>query len=66
MPPLCQWFRMFVYLLVGIISKSECLYPTLGMFFARLVVPPPPFYLGVVDRPFSGFLMAVVVERVYG
>ena len=65
-PLLCHWSRLFVFLQVGIHSESECLCPTLGMFCARLVVPPLPVSLRRVDRLVSGVLMAVVVRIVYG
>ena len=65
MPILCQWSRLFVSLLVGIPSESECLYTTLVIFFARLVVHIPPVSLRRVDHIISGVLMAVVVGRVY-
>ena len=39
---------------------------TLGMFCARLVVPPPLFYLTIVDHLVSAIMMDVVVGRVYG
>ena len=57
MPLLCQWSRLFVSLLVGILSESECLCTILGMSFARLVVPPLPVSLSRVDRLVSGVLM---------
>ena len=62
-PLLCQWSRMFVSLLVVIPSESECLCPTIGIFFGRLVVPTPPFSLRLLDCIVSGVLMAVVVGK---
>ena len=62
---LCQWYRLFVSILLGILSDSECLCPTLGMFGAQLVFPPPPVSLKRVDHLISGVLMAVVVGRLY-
>ena len=66
MPILCQWSRIFVSVLVGIISGSECVCPTLGMFYAQLVFPPPQVYLRILEHLVTGVLMAVVVGRVYG
>ena len=56
---------MFVSLLLGIPSESECLCPTLGMSCGWLVVPPPSVSLRRVDRLISGVMMAVVVGIVY-
>ena len=58
--------RLFVSLLVGIPSESECFCTTIGMSCAQLVVPPPPVSLRRVDRLVSVVLMAVVVGIVYG
>ena len=66
MPLLYQWYRMLAYLLVGILSDSEFLCPTLGLFCGRLVVPPQSVSLRKVDHLISGVLMVVVVGRVYG
>ena len=66
MPLLCQWSRLFVSVLIGMPSESECLCSTLGMFCARIVVLPPPVFLRIVDRLISGVLMALVVRIVYG
>ena len=66
MPLLRQWSRLFVSLLVGILSESECLCPTLGMFCAWIVVHNLPVSLRRVDHLVSGVMMAVVVGRVYG
>ena len=52
---------MFVSLLVGILSDSECLCPTLDMFCAWLFVLPLSVSLRRVDNPVSGVLMAVGV-----
>ena len=65
MPLLCHWSRMFVSILVGITSESECLCPTLVMFCARLVVTPLPFSLRRLDHLVSGVLVAVVLVIVY-
>ena len=56
---------MFVSFLEGITSDSECLCRTLGMFCARLVVPPPSVSLRRLDHIVSGVLMAVVVGILY-
>ena len=66
MPLLCQWSRLFVSILVGIPSESECLCPTLGMSSSGIVVPTLPVSLRTVDSLVSGVLMAVAVGRVYG
>ena len=66
MPLVFQWSRLFVSLLVGIISDSDCLCPTLGIFFDFIVVPPTPVYLRRVEHLVSGVLISVVVRRVYG
>ena len=65
MPLLCQWSRLFVYLLVGILSESECLCPNLGMYSDCLAVPPLTVSLRRVNHIVSGVLMTVVVVRVY-
>ena len=44
MPLLCQCYRLFVSLLVGKISESECLCPTLGIFCVSYPPPPYQFY----------------------
>ena len=53
-------------LLVGILSDTEYLCPTLGMFCAGIVVPPPPISLMIMDNLVLGVLIAEVVRRVYG
>ena len=40
-PLLCQCYRLFVSLLVGIPSESECLCPILGIVCDQLVPHPP-------------------------
>ena len=64
MPLLCQWYRLFVSLLIWISSDSECLCLTLGISCAWIVVPPPPVSLRRVDCLVSGFLMSA--ERFHG
>ena len=66
MPILCQWSRLSLSLLVGILSYSECLCPTIGISCAWLVVPPPSASLRILDHLVSGVLMDVVVRIVYG
>ena len=61
MPLLCNLSSLFISLLVGISSESECLCPNLGMSFAPL-----PVSLRIVDSLVSGVRMAVVVIIVYG
>ena len=58
--------QAFVSILVGVITGSECLCPTLGMFCAQLVFPPPQLYLRILDHLISGVLMAVLFRIVHG
>ena len=64
-PLLCQWSRLFAYLLIRIFSGSECLCPTLGMFYDNPVFAPQQVSLSIVDRLVEGVLMATVVIIVY-
>ena len=64
---LCQWTRLFATLLEVILSGSECVFPTLGMFCVRPVplTSPHQEFLWIVDRLVSGVLIAKVAVIVY-
>ena len=66
MPLLRQESRLFIYILLGLLLDNEFICPSLDIFFAILVVPPPPVSLRRVDHLVSGVLVAVVVGIAYG
>ena len=66
MPILCKCSRLFVSLLVGIPSDSDCLCTTLIMYCDRIVVSTLPVSLSRVYSLVSGVLIADVVGIVYG
>ena len=65
MPFLCQKSRLFVSILVGILSGSECVCTALGMFYDHLGLPPLQNVLRRMDQLILGVIMSAVVGIVY-